>query len=59
MKVGDLTRDGLVLEVKDNPADKNSRWYPEPRKIALVLPYGGQYPRWGFVTQLERRNEKV
>ena len=55
MKVGDLTTFGTVLEVKDNPADITSRWYPEPRKIALILPLDGGCERWAFVATLKGR----
>ena len=55
MKVGDLTTFGTVLEIKDNPPDVSSRWYPEPRKIALILPLDGGCERWAFVATLRGR----
>ena len=55
MKAGDVTWCGTVLEVKDNPADVRMGWYSEPRKIALILPYGGGPARWGFVETMKGR----
>ncbi len=55
MKVGDLTTFGTVLEIKDNPPDVSSRWYSEPRKIALILPLDGGCERWAFVATLRGR----
>ena len=45
MQVGDLTNFGLVLEIKENPADLRGG-FQRPRKIALVLPYGEGEPNW-------------
>ena len=55
MKVGDLIWCGTVLEVKDNPADGRGGWYPEPRKIVLILPLDGGPPRWGFYNTMKGR----
>ena len=44
MKVGDLTNLGLILEIKDNPADLTNSYQKVPRKIALLLPYGEAKP---------------
>ncbi len=51
MQVGDLTNFGLVLEIKENPADLR-RGFQRPRKIALVLPYGEGEPNWVWMTLL-------
>jgi hypothetical protein len=59
MKVGDLTTFGTILEVKGNPADVTSRWYPEPRKIALVMPFDGSHLRWEFVTVLRNQMKRT
>ena len=54
MKVGDLTNFGLILEIKDNPADLSTSFYKCPRKIALVLPYGGGESTWYWMTLLRQ-----
>ena len=55
MKVGDLTNLGLILEIKDNPADLTTPIYKHPRKIALLLPYGEGEAVWMWITHLEVR----
>ena len=59
MKVGDLTNLGLILEIKDNPADLTNPFQKVPRKIALLLPYGETAVAWIWITHLKVRNEAV
>jgi hypothetical protein len=55
MKIGDLTNLGLILEIKDNPADLTNPYQKVPRKIALLLPYGEGSVAWSFITHLKVR----
>ena len=58
MKIGDLTNYGLLLEIKDNPADLSNPFLPMPRKIALVLPYAGGEPAWHWVAGIRVLNDE-
>jgi hypothetical protein len=58
MQVGDLTNLGLILEIKDNPADLTNPYQKVPRKIALLLPYGEGSAAWIWTTHLKVINEQ-